>query len=305
MSEPVLIARSLRKRYGRFDALAGVDLEVHRGDLYGLLGQNGAGKTTAIKILARLIRATGGSAMILGRDVEGTKPPELFAGVGFLVESPSFFPHLSGRVNLGFHARLLGLDREAAAVDAALAEVGLSDAGDRRVKEYSLGMVQRLGIAQAGLGDPELLILDEPTNGLDPGGISEVRDRLREMVTQRERTVVLSSHLLSEVEVACNRVGVLEGGRRVAEGDVESLLGPGEETRVRVDDVERAGRVLAEAGVEASTVGEELRLAGGDAVVARALAALHDAGVSVYEASRERRSLEDVYHDLVTGASTT
>lgn len=282
--------------------LRGVDLDVHAGDLYGFLGQNGAGKTTTIRVLARLARASAGEARLLGRDVRATTPPALLADVGFLVESPSFFPHLTARVNLGLHSRLLGLADAGAAIARSLAAVGLEDAGERRVREFSLGMTQRLGIAQALLGDPVLLVLDEPTNGLDPGGIAEVRERLREEARERGRTVLLSSHLLSEVEATCNRVGVLAGGRTVAEGDVETLLGAGETTRLRVGDEADARRVLAEAGL--SGAGDALEIHGGDEAVAAAIARLAEAGVPVYEATRERRSLEDVYHDLVNGGAS-
>ncbi|MFG0320144.1 MAG: ABC transporter ATP-binding protein [Planctomycetota bacterium JB042] len=289
--------RGLEKSYGAERVLRGVDLDVRAGDLYGFLGQNGAGKTTAIKVLARLLRATAGEARLLGRDVLRSKPPSLFPDVGFLVETPAFFPHLTGTANLALHARLLGLEAPSAELGRVLDAVGLGAAGDRPVRQYSLGMTQRLGIAQALLGDPRLLILDEPTNGLDAGGIAEVRERLKEEARERGRTILLSSHLLTEVEATCNRVGVLAGGRTVAEGDVEELLGAGETTRLRVSDEAAARRVLAARDLPLEP--DELSLHGGDETVAAAIGALADAGVAVYEATRERRTLEDVYHDLV------
>ncbi|MBI4879538.1 MAG: ABC transporter ATP-binding protein [Planctomycetes bacterium] len=299
MSDVALEARGLKKSFGPVEALRGVDLTVRRGDLYGFLGQNGAGKTTAIKVLARLIRPTGGAAAILGRDVVSSDPACLFAGVGFLVESPAFFPYLTGRGNLALHARLAGLAERRGAVQRALELLGLGRFADRRVAEYSLGMKQRLGLAQALLGAPEVLVLDEPTNGLDPGGIAQVREILRAESERHGRTVFLSSHILSEVEALCNRVAVIDQGVIVAEGEVSRLLREGETLCIRTSD---AARARAAAGLPESAVeGDVLRVHGGDEEAARLVRLLVEAGVAVYEVTRARRSLEDVYHDL-TGA---
>lgn len=299
MADVVLETRSLTKSFGKVQALTGVDLLVERGDLYGFLGQNGAGKTTAIRILARLVRPSSGSATLLGRDVAKTPPTELFARVGFLVESPSFFPYLTGRDNLLLHARMLGLPGAAECCAKMAARFGLGDALRRRVAEYSLGMKQRLGIAQALLGDPELLILDEPTNGLDPSGIARVREILRDECRRNGRTVFLSSHMLSEVELLCGKVAVLHEGRVIAAGAVASLLMEGEQVRIRTSDPERAATAVLGLGLDHADVSlPDLVVRGNDEQVARVVRALIDAGVDIHEVSRQRRSLEDVYRDL-------
>jgi len=305
MTGTVLETRGLTKCFGAIRALAGVDLSVGRGDLFGFLGQNGAGKTTAIKILARLVRPGSGTASLLGQDVAATSPTRLFEKVGFLVESPSFFPYLSGLDNLLLHARLLGLHPAAPSCVELLERFGLAAALKRRVREYSLGMKQRLGIAQALLGDPELLILDEPTNGLDPEGIARVREILREECSGRGRSVFLSSHLLMEVEQLCSHVAVIHEGQIIATGRVAALLMEGESVRIRTSDPARAAKVLA--GLEVALQdagGDGLYLQGDDACVARVVRALALHEIDVYEATRERRSLEEFYRDLTrSGAS--
>ena len=299
MTETVLELCGLAKRFGAIRALAGVDLRVQRGDLFGFLGQNGAGKTTAIKILARLVRASSGTASLLGRDVATSSPRTLFEKVGFLVEAPSFFPYLSGLDNLLLHARLLGLAPAVPRCLEMLERFGLAAAGRRRVREYSLGMQQRLGIAQALLGNPELLILDEPTNGLDPEGIARVREILRQECRQHGRSVFLSSHLLMEVEQLCSHVAVIHEGQIIADGAVAVLLQEGESVRIRTSDAELAAEVLAELEVEVLEAGEDgLCLQGDDASVARVVQALSDRKIDVYEVTRQRRSLEEFYRDL-------
>ncbi|MFH0943863.1 MAG: ABC transporter ATP-binding protein [Planctomycetota bacterium] len=299
MADVVLETRSLKKSFGKVHALTGVELSVKRGDLYGFLGQNGAGKTTAIRILGKLVRPSSGSATLLGMDVGSTPPTELLSRVGFLVESPAFFPYLTGGDNLLLHARLLGLKSAAKSCGTMAARFGLKDTVGRRVSEYSLGMKQRLGIAQALLGDPELLILDEPTNGLDPSGIARVREILREECRERGRTVFLSSHMLSEVELLCGKVAVLHEGRVIAEGSVASLLMEGERVRIRTSDPKLSGTIVLRLGLErADSSGPDLVLHGNDEQVASVVRALIDGGVEIHEVTRQRRSLEDVYRDL-------
>lgn len=223
MSEDLLVeAAGLTKRYGsRITAVDALDLNVHRGEVYGLLGPNGAGKTTTLKMLLGLIRPTSGVARVLGEE-PGT--PSALARVGALVESPAFYPYLSGRDNLAGMARLSGVHASKSRVEEALEQVGLTSRAGDRFKKYSTGMKQRLGVAAALVKDPELLILDEPTNGLDPKGIAEMRDLIRSL-GWGERTVLLSSHMMGEVERICDRVGVIRSGRLVAEGPVAELRG--------------------------------------------------------------------------------
>ena len=219
MGEHLVETNELTKTYGAVRAVDRVSLSVWRGEVYGFLGPNGAGKTTTLRMLAGLVTPTGGSASVLG-DRPGS-PPAL-AGTGVLIEAPRFYPYLSGRDNLRVVARYAGVpDRR---VEAVLGTVDLAGRGGDRYAGYSLGMKQRLGVAAALLKDPELLILDEPTNGLDPAGMRDMRDLLRDL-GERGHTVLLSSHLLAEVQQLCDRVGVISGGRLLAESTVDDLLG--------------------------------------------------------------------------------
>src|SRR2546430_1579710 len=213
MQSNIVETRGLTKRYGNgVLAVDRLDLQVRHGEVYGFLGPNGAGKTTTLRMLVGLIRPTSGSAMVAGA------PPGAPAGlgrIGSLVESPGFYPYLSGRDNLRYIARMCG--RPDSRADTALDEVGLLDKAHHKFATYSMGMKQRLGVAAALLKEPELLVLDEPSNGLDPEGMVEMRAMIRGLA-QRERSVLLSSHLLNEVEHICERVGVIRHGRLIAEG---------------------------------------------------------------------------------------
>jgi ABC-type multidrug transport system ATPase subunit len=214
--------RDLTKRYGsRTVAVDHVSLTVRRGEVYGFLGPNGAGKTTTMRMLLGLIRPTSGVASVLDRS---PGHPESLARVGALVESPAFYPYLSGRDNLRVIARCAGVPK--GRIEETLDLVDLTDRARDKFATYSLGMKQRLGVAAALLKDPELLILDEPTNGLDPAGMADMRDLIRRLGSG-ERTVLLSSHLLGEVEQICDRVGVISRGRLIAESTVEELRGKG------------------------------------------------------------------------------
>ena len=301
-----LAVRGLRKRYGAIDAVDGLDLAVHRGELYGVLGPNGAGKTTTIRMALGLIMPTAGEVEVLGERVAPGAPPPL-ERVGALVEEPAFWRFLSGRRNLEYLARAggSGVDTRArlGRVDDVLARVGLTEAADKKVKAYSQGMRQRLGIALALLGRPELLMLDEPTNGLDPTGMREVRGLLRELANGGT-TVFVSSHLLSEVEAVCDRVGVMARGRLVAEGDPGTLRGAAERHRVEVDDPERAMRILRTmTGITAELVAGGVRVRAVDgATPADVNDALVRAGVRVSALVPERDTLEDVFFTLVEGA---
>jgi ABC-2 type transport system ATP-binding protein len=211
----------LGKRFGKRAALEGVDLEVPRGSAFGFLGPNGAGKTTLIRLLLGLAEPTAGRMRLLDRDLPAQRAAAL-ARVGAIVEEPRFHPHLTGRENLDVHCAA----RERSAygrIDGALARLGLEARADDRVKTYSLGMRQRLGVARCLLADPELLILDEPMNGLDPAGILEFRRLIRELVGEG-RTVLLSSHLLDEVEKTCDVAAIVDQGRIVAQGTIDELV---------------------------------------------------------------------------------
>jgi ABC-2 type transport system ATP-binding protein len=240
---PVISTTGLVKRFSDIDAVAGVDLRVPAGGVYGFLGPNGAGKTTTIRMLVGLMRPTRGIAQLFGEPVR--QGSAVLDRVGALVERPAFYPYLSAIDNL----RLLGLTRGLpdaklkSAVPEALDRVGLGDAAKRKAGRFSTGMRQRLGIAAALLGRPELVILDEPANGLDPNGVVEVRELIKRLARDGI-TVFLSSHVLPEVEQLCQRVAVLQRGRVIAEGDTQAMLQQGERLFVRFDTADEAGRAL-------------------------------------------------------------
>ncbi len=250
-----------RRSKGRERALDGLDLVVDEGGVHGFLGPNGSGKTTTIRMLLGLIRADAGDLRLFGLPVPKALP-RVLGSVGALVETPLFFPNFSGRLNLRLLADTAGVSRSR--VEECLELVGLRDRAGDRFKGYSLGMKQRLGIAAALLKEPRLLILDEPSNGLDPAGIREVRELVQRLGRDGRTTVFLSSHLLAEIQQVCDSVSILARGRCVATGPVDSVLAEGAtgDLRVRVPDQKRARLVLGEAGI---TVGEDaggLRVSG-------------------------------------------
>jgi ABC-2 type transport system ATP-binding protein len=240
----VVETSGLTKRYGERAAVSDVDLRVPRGSAFGYLGPNGAGKTTLIRMLLGLTEATAGEMRLLGRPVPAERNAAL-ARVGAIVEEPRFHAHLTGRENLA----AIAAAREPEAhgrIDGALKRVGLSERADERVKRYSQGMRQRLGVARSLLADPELLILDEPTNGLDPAGIHEFRAMTRGFVAEG-RTVLLSSHLLDEVERICDQVAIVDRGRVVMQGSIAELAADSEQTiLIATSDEERTVAIIAE-----------------------------------------------------------
>jgi len=240
MSDIILETENLSKAYGHFLAVDQVNLKVRRGEVFGFLGPNGAGKTTTIAVLLGLMHATAGKVKIFAQEVAPGRTQAL-RKVGSLVGDPGLIPHLSGRANLHLLAKLNGIEAERVA--EVLETVDMAQAADRKFGSYSMGMKQRLGLAAALLHRPELLILDEPTNGLDPAGMREIRELLRKLAEQ-DITVFLSSHLLHEVEQVCDRVAVLKEGRIVAEGTVSELLGNQKMVKAWVRDPNEAAEVL-------------------------------------------------------------
>jgi ABC-2 type transport system ATP-binding protein len=303
-SEPVIRTRGLTKAYGSRLAVSALDLEVPRGCAFGLLGQNGAGKTTTIRMLLGLVRPSGGEALVFGRRM-ATERLALLPRIGCLVEGPAFYPYLSGRKNLQFLGDIVG-GVPPARVQACLERVGLGDRGEDLFRGYSTGMRQRLGIASALLLDPELVILDEPVSGLDPPAILVVRRLIRDLVEREGKTVVISSHLLNEVEVSCDRVAVLEKGKLLAAGRVDELVKKDEGwVDVTVVPVERATEVAR--GLEGVRAVEPRE--GGIAVrldPARSAALnrrLVEAGLDVTALAPRRRSLEELFHELAGTAA--
>jgi ABC-type multidrug transport system ATPase subunit len=297
----VIETRALTKRYGdSIVAVDDLDLGVRRGEVYGFLGPNGAGKTTTLRMLLGLVRPTSGQVAVLGSPPGA---PQGLARIGAMVEAPAFYPYLSGRDNLLVLARYSGVGEDR--VEAVLDEVGLLDRSADRSATYSQGMKQRLGVAAALLKDPELLILDEPTNGLDPAGMADMRDFIRSL-GQGGRTVMLSSHLMGEVEQVTDRVGVIRDGSLVAEGTVEELRGRAG-LRVRAEPQAEAARLIrALPDVDEVTSVDGLLDVTVDTSQAPAInRLLVEAGIAVSELYVQQDSLEQVFLELTRSGEET
>ncbi|MEU8069549.1 MULTISPECIES: ATP-binding cassette domain-containing protein [unclassified Micromonospora] len=303
----VLEIEGLRKTYrsrkrGVRHALDGFDMRVEAGQVHGFLGPNGSGKTTTLRTLLGLIKPNGGRMAILGQELPHALPA-VAGQVGAIVESPQFFPHFTARDTLGLLAQAGELPKQR--VDEVLELVGLRDRAGERVKTYSLGMKQRLAVASALLKNPKLLILDEPANGLDPGGIREMRGLMREL-SEAGMTVVLSSHILGEIQLICDSVTIISLGRRVAFGPVEEVLAAHSQGSVRVrleavGDLPQAADALSRAGVRVAAEPDHLMLSGVDkpATVSRLLA---EQGLYVSELTPVAVDLESVFLELTATA---
>jgi ABC-2 type transport system ATP-binding protein len=296
MSELVIETTGLRKEFrsrrGVRVAVQDLDLAVPAGGVHGFLGPNGSGKTTTIRMLLGLARATQGSMRLFGQPVPQLLP-SVIDRVGAVVESPKFSPHFTGRQNLTLLARTIGAP--ASQVDAAVETVGLTGRDKDRFKSYSLGMKQRLAIAATLLKQPDLLILDEPTNGLDPAGIREIRETIRDLGASGV-TVLLSSHILAEVQQVCTSATIIGNGRMLASGQVDDLVGASTAYRVGAPDPDAARQVLTDAGF---TVGDGLLVdTDRPADVTQALGA---AGIWLTELTPVRRDLEAVFLELTAG----
>jgi ABC-2 type transport system ATP-binding protein len=297
----VIEVEALRKEYQRVRggttvAVNGLDLSVPEGGVFGFLGPNGSGKTTTIRCLLGLVRPSSGRARMLGAEMP-TALPSVIGRVGSIVETPAMFPTMSGRRNLLLLGQLEGIGPKA--VDAALERVGLAERSGDLVRNYSLGMRQRLGLAAALLKDPALLILDEPANGLDPAGIKEIRGLVRSLGAEG-RTVFVSSHLLSEIEQTCDRVAILSRGRCVAAGPVAEVLRGNRAAGMlaRVAHPRAALRVLKQAGLTATREGELLVVDIDAGQAARVAQVLGEGGHWVSDLRPREVSLEDVFLDL-------
>ena len=299
MSAAIVEVRGLTKQFKGVLAVDDLSFTVEQGQVCGLLGPNGAGKTTSLRVLLGLIHANAGDTLLFGESVRPSSP--LLRRVGALIETAAFVPHLSGMRNLKLWWEAGGAKFADADVESALAIAGLGDAIDRKVKTYSQGMRQRLGLARVLLGRPEVLVLDEPTNGLDPGEMREVR-QLVHRVAEAGATVLFSSHVLAEVEQTCSHAVVMDKGRLVASGTVLELIGSSGSVYLEVDDVPAALRVLHSVPTVTS-VDEEppgLTVVTGGGRRADLVAALVQAGVGV-ETITSRRRLEDAFLGLVEG----
>jgi ABC-2 type transport system ATP-binding protein len=286
-----------RLRGGRTVALNGLDLSVPEGGVFGFLGPNGSGKTTTIRCLLGLVRSNAGRCRILGVDPQGGELAGVIRRIGSIVETPVMFPAFSGRRNLELLGRLHGVDDRR--ISEILERVGLAARAKHKVKTYSLGMRQRLGIGAALLKDPDLLILDEPANGLDPAGIKEVRELLRSLGSEG-KTVFVSSHLLSEVRQTCDRVAILSRGRCVAAGPVTEVLAAGGATGVlvRLEDLDAGMRALQQAGMDAVPTDGFIRVALAPADASKITKVLAERGLYVSELRPDEQDLESLFLKL-------
>ncbi|MBL8154425.1 MAG: ABC transporter ATP-binding protein [Anaerolineae bacterium] len=301
-STTAIHVENLSKHFGRgkrrVDALTDISFEVQSGQVYGFLGPNGAGKTTTIRMLLDLVRPTRGSVTLFGQPVRENM--HVLRRIGAMVEGATFYPFLSGRRNLEVLARTGGLlDRRR--IQTLLETVGMADRADRRARGYSTGMKQRLGLAAALLSDPDLIILDEPTNGLDPAGIQEIRTLIRQLVDQHGKTVFLSSHMLNEVEQVCDRVAIIHRGQLIREGTVESLLAENTRLRVEAAPLERARQIIAGRWSLAPNGETGLLVEAGREDAPHLVRALTEAGVDIYEVAVQRQSLEAYFLAAIQG----
>jgi ABC-2 type transport system ATP-binding protein len=295
---PALVATNLTKVIGDRTIVDNVSFELHRGEVFGFLGPNGAGKTTTIRMLVGLIKPTAGSVTICGyelrRDFE-----KAMRCIGCIVENPDLYRFMTGRENLEHFARMLRAPGSDVARVASL--VALEHRLDQRVGTYSLGMRQRLGIAQALLGDPNVLILDEPANGLDPAGIREIRTLLRALAADRQMAVFVSSHLLAEVELMCDRVAIIHKGRILKEGSVRELISGRREMELRVDDVARASSLLADRNVAHRVDDGTIDVAIDEAEAPPLIEELVRNGVAIFHAQRKVHTLEELFLEATGG----
>ncbi|MGC8230210.1 ABC transporter ATP-binding protein [Pseudobacillus badius] len=299
MDDQIVVTNDLTKKYKKHTSVEELNLRIERGQIYGFLGPNGAGKTTTIRMLLGLIQPTKGKIEIFGKSLKKNRLP-ILERIGSLVESPTYYGNLTGRENLEVVRRLRSLPEQR--VDEVLSIVRLTKAAHRLTKEYSLGMKQRLGIATALLSRPDLLILDEPTNGLDPSGIQEIRELIKGL-PQSGMSVLVSSHLLSEIDQMATQVGVIHNGKMIFQDSIEQLRQRRKPLlKVGVNDVMEAKAILQGKGI---TTGGEKEFLWFDrtepSFVSEINALLVQSGLSVYRLEEVKRSLEDIFLEL-TGA---
>lgn len=305
MSHSVAIRiENLHKHFGRrqrkrVHAVNNLTLEVPAGQVYGFLGPNGAGKTTTIRMLLDLIRPSQGNVYLFGQHVQRERA--VLSRVGAMVEGATFYDFLTGRRNLEVFALTSNLDLPASRFDDVLNLVDMQERSRRRVKGYSTGMKQRLGIAAALLTDPDLLILDEPANGLDPHGITEIRGLIRRLADEHGKTVFLSSHQLGEVEQICDRVAIINKGELIREGTVADLLDKRAQIRFRVDPLEHARGLISGTWTCERYASDSLLVDALDADVPIIVDKLVKNGIKIYEVSPQRQSLEDYFLSVTEG----
>lgn len=295
----IIQTTNLTKRFKGRTVVNGVNLKINHGEIYGFLGPNGAGKTTTIRMLLGLTKPTDGYMELFGERVKSSHLQAL-KKIGSLVESPSYYGHLTARENLEALRKILKVPKSR--IDEVLSIVRLTKDANRAVKGYSLGMKQRLGIASALLGNPELLILDEPTNGLDPSGIHEIRDLIKSMPQKYGVTILISSHLLSEIDQMATEVGIITNGTMIFQDSIDNLRNKAKaEISIKVDQPEKAKTLLLSKGI-VTQMSEEYLLTNEttDVQVAKMVETLINGGQSVYRVEEKRKSLEDIFLDLTS-----
>jgi ABC-2 type transport system ATP-binding protein len=297
----VLTARNLTKKIGAKTIVDDVSFELSAGEVYGFLGPNGAGKTTTIRMLVGLINPTAGHVEICGFDLQRDfeRAARCF---GCIVENPDLYRFMTGRENLEHFGRMLGI-RDDRSIEAAAELVALGRRLDDRVRTYSLGMRQRLGIAQALLGEPKLLILDEPANGLDPAGIREMRELLRSLAEERGISVFVSSHLLAEIELMCDRVAIIHRGKLLRTGSVAELISHHQEMELRVGDIERAAATIAALGYRVAIDDGTLIVHTSEANAPQITASLVGAGIPLFSLAPRVQTLEEMFLEATGGES--
>lgn len=291
---------NLTKRFGKEIAVSGVNLQIPKGEIYGFLGPNGAGKTTTIRMLLGLMKPSSGSINIFGKLLSKEKV-SILRSIGSLVENPSYYPHLTAYENLETSRKILGVPKSR--IDEVLGLVRLTDSANKKVRGFSLGMKQRLGIASALLNNPELLILDEPTNGLDPSGIIEIRNLIKRLPAECGMTILISSHLLSEIDQMATVVGIISNGEMIFQDSIEMLRKHAQQNIIlRSDRTQEAQQLLASKDLKADLQANQLLLhQNSDQYVAQVVQELIGNGFQVYRVEEEKRSLEDIFLEMTAG----
>ena len=295
---PTLAASNLTKVIGKRTIVEDVSFDLYPGQVFGFLGPNGAGKTTTIRMLVGLIRPTSGTITICGHDVRREFEAAMRC-IGCIVEMPDLYRFMSGRENLEHFARMSRVDGQE--IERVADLVGMAHRLDQRVGTYSLGMRQRLGIAQAMLGKPRVLILDEPANGLDPAGIREIRGLLRSLAENANLSVFVSSHLLAEVELMCDRVAIIHRGRILKEGAVRDLISSQRRMEIAVSDPAQAAQLLREKGVDVDDSGKSLFLNIEEEEMPPLIRTLVENGIDILHAQRRIQTLEEMFIEATGG----
>ncbi|HEV7239503.1 MAG TPA: ABC transporter ATP-binding protein [Thermoanaerobaculia bacterium] len=293
-----LSASHLTKIIGKRTIVDDVSFDLSPGEVFGFLGPNGAGKTTTIRMLVGLIKPTRGNVTVCGFDLR-RQFEKAMRCIGCIVENPDLYRFMTGRENLEHFSSMLGVP--SSEIERVASLVNLAHRLDQRVGTYSLGMRQRLGIAQAMLGDPRVLILDEPANGLDPAGIREIRELLRTLAAERGLAVFVSSHLLAEIELIADRVAIIHKGRILRTGTVRELISSQRAMEIRVDDVTRAEAIVRERGIEATVAKDVVLVPIEEADAPPLIAALTENGVAVFHARQRVHTLEEMFLEATGG----